>query len=435
MRGSSVYVAGSLLVAIFVAGCGDVSGTTDAAIDTAEADAAIDAAPMFTVGGSVTGFAGSGLALRLNGGADLAITADGTFTFPSGLLAGATYTVTVATEPSCPQRLCTLGNAMGTIGSANVTSVTVTCAVPRFRLASHNWGAPQSIRITDDLLALAHNATAAPRIVTGASTGVGSTEIDSIAFDRTRNLIYAAARTTTPDPSVLVFTNASTVTGDVAPTRTFVITGGIEFNGVEIDEAQDRLYLSGVSGRLYVLNSASTLTGTVTPTASITLTSPGAISLDRRNDRLYISATAGSLYVFDSARQLTTASTPSRTVTWTSPTDFARSVAIDGCRNRLYLSIRNVNSTVNVFVFDNASTLTGALDLHVAAQARLTVPDNQIMSTAVDSIGNLYFWRDSATAVHIVNAPHSLSGLVTVTPDKTINAVVASGYGLDVMAY
>jgi hypothetical protein len=409
-------------------GCSPVKGTPDAAID---------AAAMFTVGGTVTGFAGSGMVLRLNGGSDLAIAGDGAFSFPDALTNGTSYAVTVGAQPSCPQRLCALAGADGTLAGTNA-SVTVTCAVPRYRLASHNWGAPQGIRITDDVLALANNATSAPRIVTGASTGLSNSQIDSITFDRTKDLLYAPATTTTgagTTAGILVFANASTTTGDVAPARRIVVAGETNFEGVELDEGADRLYASGVSGSLYVFNNASTLTGTVAPTATIALASPGAISLDRKTDRLYVAARAASLFVFDGARQLTSASTPTRTMTWTTPTDAAFSLAIDSCRNRLYLSFRNVTAGVNVFAFDNASTLTGAVDPQTASQARLTVPANQVMSTGIDSAGNLYFWRDSATSVNIINAPQSLSGMVTMTPDKVINAVVDRGYGLDIMAY
>ena len=35
----------------------------------------------------------------------------------------------------------------------------------------------------------------------------------------------------------------------------------------------------------------------------------------------------------------------------------------------------------------------------------------------------------------VIAAPQTLSGAVSVTPDKTINAVVSSGYGLGVMSY
>ncbi len=107
----------------------------------------------------------------------------------------------------------------------------------------------------------------------------------------------------------------------------------------------------------------------------------------------------------------------------------------ESCRNRLYLSIRGTGSGAQMLVFDNAATLTGALDLTTASQAQIASPDNQIMSTVLDSIGDLYFWKDSATAVHIVTAPQNLSGAVTATPDKTISGVVASGYGLDVVGY
>lgn len=437
-----------LLVAVLVgAGCGGVNDSGDTpdaggaddpdAGDTNDPDAAVsDAAPpTFGVNGTVTGFAGSGLVLRLNGATDLTISGDGAFSFPSELADGATYEVTVAEEPTCPHRVCAVEDGSGTIDGADASGVTVTCEEPIFRLASHNWGAPQSIRLTDDVLALADGATAAPRIVTGASTGVGQTETDSLAADRLRDLIYVPAQSAAPDPSILVFEGASTITGDVAPARQIVVDGGVQFSGIELDEEADRLYVSGAAGQLYVFDGASALDGTVTPTATIEVASPGALSLDREADRLYVAGEGGALFQLDGARALTSKSAVSRTMTWTNPTDFSRSVSIDGCRDRLYLAIRSPSSDVNIFVFDDASTLTGALDLHVASQAQLEVPDNQVMSTALDSAGHLYFWEDSATAVHIVLEPHLLAGAETVDPDLTINAVVASGYGLDVTPY
>jgi len=84
-------------------------------------------APTFTVGGTVTGLAGSGLVLTLNGSNNLAVSADGAFTFTGGLGAGATYAVTVTTQPTTPAQTCTVANGSGTIGAANVTDVAVTC--------------------------------------------------------------------------------------------------------------------------------------------------------------------------------------------------------------------------------------------------------------------------------------------------------------------
>jgi hypothetical protein len=81
----------------------------------------------YSVGGSVNGLSGSGLVLEDNGGDDLAVAANGTFTFPTALAVDASYSVTVKTQPSTPAQTCTLGNASGTVASANVTSVSVTC--------------------------------------------------------------------------------------------------------------------------------------------------------------------------------------------------------------------------------------------------------------------------------------------------------------------
>lgn len=90
-------------------------------------------APEYRVGGDVTGLAGSGLVLRLNGGNDLPIAANGSFQFPAYLPSGSAYTVTVAAQPiSTPRRTCVVGNDSGLIGSGDVTSVQVTCTVNQY---------------------------------------------------------------------------------------------------------------------------------------------------------------------------------------------------------------------------------------------------------------------------------------------------------------
>jgi hypothetical protein len=82
----------------------------------------------FTVGGTVSGLTGIGLVLQNNGGNDLAISADGPFTFSGGLAGGSTYSVTVRTQPS--GQGCAVANGGGSITSASVTNIAVTCKVP-----------------------------------------------------------------------------------------------------------------------------------------------------------------------------------------------------------------------------------------------------------------------------------------------------------------
>jgi Putative esterase len=81
----------------------------------------------YTVGGTVSGLASGGtVVLQDNGGNDLSVTASGAFTFSTALAAGAAYNVTVKTSPL--GQTCTVANGTGTVGSANVTNVAVTCA-------------------------------------------------------------------------------------------------------------------------------------------------------------------------------------------------------------------------------------------------------------------------------------------------------------------
>ena len=84
----------------------------------------------YTVGGTVSGLSGSGLALKLNGGAALPVTGT-SFTFPA-IPSGTMYTVTVDTQPSTPTQVCTLSNFTGTVTTANVTNVSVSCTTSSF---------------------------------------------------------------------------------------------------------------------------------------------------------------------------------------------------------------------------------------------------------------------------------------------------------------
>ena len=78
----------------------------------------------YTVGGTVSGLSGT-VVLQDNGGDNLSLTANGSFTFATSLASGAAYSVTVGTNPS--GQTCTVSGGSGTVGTANVTSVTVTC--------------------------------------------------------------------------------------------------------------------------------------------------------------------------------------------------------------------------------------------------------------------------------------------------------------------
>jgi hypothetical protein len=92
------------------------------------------ASSTFSVGGTVVGLQGTGLVLQNNGGDDLAVGDNGSFTFGSELASGAAYSVTVRTQPSDPNQACTVTNARGTIGGGDVSNVVVSCNTSDFSI-------------------------------------------------------------------------------------------------------------------------------------------------------------------------------------------------------------------------------------------------------------------------------------------------------------
>jgi hypothetical protein len=87
----------------------------------------------YTIGGTVSGSNGGTLVLQNNGGDNLSVNGDGPFTFATPVASGAAYAVTILTQPA--GRVCTLGNASGTVGAGNVTDVGITCAAAPPQLA------------------------------------------------------------------------------------------------------------------------------------------------------------------------------------------------------------------------------------------------------------------------------------------------------------
>jgi len=105
------------------------TGTATANVTTVQ----VVCAPVFSVSGTVTGLLGTGLTLQDNGANNLTVSGTGNvnFTFTVPLLAGATYAVTILTQPTGPSQTCSLANGSGTI-SGSVTNVQISCPQPKF---------------------------------------------------------------------------------------------------------------------------------------------------------------------------------------------------------------------------------------------------------------------------------------------------------------
>lgn len=106
----------------------------------------------YTLGGGASGLtSGESVTLLNNGGDALTLSANGSFSFSTGLNSGNTYDVTVQSQT--PGLSCSARNGSGTIGSSNVTSVVVSCALIPFSV-----GGTVSGLSTNESVTLRNNA-------------------------------------------------------------------------------------------------------------------------------------------------------------------------------------------------------------------------------------------------------------------------------------
>lgn len=158
------------------------------------------AAATFTVGGSVTGLSGTGLVLQNNGRDDLAVGANGGFTFATAQAGGTAYAVTVRTQPA--GQSCTVANGTGTVASGHVTTVEVRCATAAAGLPEGEWKQELCVqarpgtwgrnvwRITRQsetraTAAMTFAAYANAQCTGTATVGGPTTDLGSFVFDRT----------------------------------------------------------------------------------------------------------------------------------------------------------------------------------------------------------------------------------------------------------
>ena len=91
--------------------------------------------PLYSIGATVQGLAGSGLVLQGNGETQaIGRAANGNYVIAI-VSPGTKYDVTVQTQPTEPSQTCVVTNGSGTIGSADVTNIQVTCTTPASRFA------------------------------------------------------------------------------------------------------------------------------------------------------------------------------------------------------------------------------------------------------------------------------------------------------------
>lgn len=182
----------------------------------------------FTVSGGISGLAGAGLTLQLNGAQSLAVTDNGAFFFKAGVATGQPYAITVETQPTGPSQTCTVAQGKGIVNAANVANVSVSCTTNSFAI----WG--QVSGLTGSGLVLQNNGaddlavtgngpvrfagklqSGAPYLVTilsqpiepelvcavtGGAGTVGSADVTTVAVDCVNDAVTATGAATAAEP-------------------------------------------------------------------------------------------------------------------------------------------------------------------------------------------------------------------------------------------
>ncbi|HEY0134560.1 MAG TPA: alkaline phosphatase [Nannocystis sp.] len=125
--GASTGTSGGSSAGVDPTGTGEATGGAPTATgsDTGEPTGVAT----HTIGGSVRGLQGAGLELALAGEV-LAIAGDGPFDFVTPAGEGASYSVTVATQPGAPDQTCMIAHGEGLVAGADVGDIVVTCVTP-----------------------------------------------------------------------------------------------------------------------------------------------------------------------------------------------------------------------------------------------------------------------------------------------------------------
>ncbi len=108
----------------------------------------LDSLGIYKLGGTISGLTGT-VTLQNNGGDDLTLNADGSFTFGKTVAKGASYEVTVRSQ-SAGQN-CSVSSGTGT-ATANVSSVSVLCVVSSTKQVGAQGASTRAVSVTTDAI-------------------------------------------------------------------------------------------------------------------------------------------------------------------------------------------------------------------------------------------------------------------------------------------
>jgi hypothetical protein len=206
----------------------------------------------FTIGGSVTGLSGSGLKLLNNEAIEVSISSNGSFTFPSALMDGQSYSIEIKSQPEMPGQDCILSNENGILTGANVTDITVHCTTHQYTVGGTVAG------LNGSGLKLKNNGGDE---ITVASNG--SFQFPTAIDDGSNYSVTISSQPTSPVQSCTATNNTGTVNAGNVASISIVCTTGDTIGG----------RVSGLNGTLVLQNNSGDNT-TITADGSFSMQTP-----------------------------------------------------------------------------------------------------------------------------------------------------------------
>lgn len=419
------------------------SGTASANVTNVAVTCTTAAASNFTIGGTVSGLSGTGLVLQDNGGDNLPVSANGTFTFATAIAPGGAYAVSVTTQPSGPAQRCIVTAGSGN-AAANVTAVVVNCLTTgQFAYTANNGDGTISgykIDPTSGQLTVIAGSPVADGGAASKPAAVSLAPNGKFAFSATNNGTQIYAFTIDPATGVLTPTPHS-------PFNNPAFMQGHPYPDIAVDPTSHFLYLASLNDNLVVGFSIDQTTGDLSPigTSFPAGQGAGAIPAFSPNGQfLYVMNQTGNSVSGYSIDQTSGSLTPIGTGTFPAgPNPTWISFRPDG----LFAYVSNTNSgnagSISVYSVDSTGALTpvgnpvpvenGPADLTIdASGTHLYVPNRGSSSVSVFSIDPTAGTLTPVGAGVVAAGPGPQ--LLVIDPTGKY-AYVSSSYGEDVWGY
>jgi DNA-binding beta-propeller fold protein YncE len=269
---------------------GKTSGTFTSSdggnINVANSPPTLSCSTLYSVGGNVTGLTAGSVVLEDNGGDELVVPGSSAFTFATYLASGASYDVTVATQPSGFN--CTVSpNSAQTIGSSNVTNVAVNCTPT----STGTGGTPgsEAVYVVDSTYTLFEfdalgNLKASVKLP-GSSSSIGNLNGGGITVDA--NNVYVTLGS--PSTGVAVF-NRSTL-------EPVTLAAGAFSNlntprAIVYDPTNSQFYVANGGSTVTIYNASGTYLSSFNQTGSA-IYGPSGIAYDSIDNAIWVANYTG----------------------------------------------------------------------------------------------------------------------------------------------